>query len=95
MMRKRQRILSAWMSESKAAGYGTQKKDFANAVKYNPDDYELYVGIYENLAGNNMTEEGEEYLNKAFDIKGNSAENLTCAAGFIICSDNMIMQSKS
>ena len=28
------------------------KKDFANAVKYNPDDYELYVGIYENLAGN-------------------------------------------
>ena len=25
----------------------------------------------------NMTEEGEEYLNKAFDIKGNSAENLT------------------
>ena len=24
-----------------------------------------------------MTEEGEEYLNKAFDIKGNSAENLT------------------
>lgn len=55
----------------------TAKKDFANAVKYNPDDYELYVGIYENLAGNNMTEEGEEYLNKAFDIKGNSAENLT------------------
>ena len=51
----------------------TAKKDFANAVKYNPDDYELYVGI----AGNNMTEEGEEYLNKAFDIKGNSAENLT------------------
>lgn len=55
----------------------TAKKDFANAVKYNPDDYELYVGIYESLAGNNMTEEGEEYLNKAFDIKGNSAENLT------------------
>lgn len=55
----------------------TAKKDFANAVKYNPDDYELYVGIYENLAANNMTDEGEEYLNRAFDIKGNSAENLT------------------
>ena len=55
----------------------TAKKDFANAVKYNPDDYELYVGIYENLAVNNMTDEGEEYLNRAFDIKGNSAENLT------------------
>ena len=60
----------------------TAKKDFANAVKYNPDDYELYVGIYENLAGNNMTEEGEEYLNKAFDIKGNSAENLTWRGRF-------------
>ena len=46
-------------------------------MKYNPDDYELYVGIYENLAANNMTDEGEEYLNRAFDIKGNSAENLT------------------
>lgn len=55
----------------------TAKKDFANAVKYNPDDYELYVGIYENLAANNMTDEGEEYLNRAFDIKGNSAENRT------------------
>lgn len=55
----------------------TAKKDFANAVKYNPDDYELYVGIYENLAANNMTDEGGEYLNRAFDIKGNSAENLT------------------
>lgn len=55
----------------------TAKKDFANAVKYSPDDYELYVGIYENLAANNMTDEGEEYLNRAFDIKGNSAENLT------------------
>ena len=46
----------------------TAKKDFANAVKYNPDDYELYVGIYENLAGNNMTEEGEEYSKTALDI---------------------------
>ena len=27
----------------------TAKKDFANAVKYNPDDYELYVGIYRSL----------------------------------------------
>lgn len=72
-----------------------RQKDFANAVKYNPDDYELYVGIYENLAGNNMTEEGEEYLNKAFDIKEIPQKILPGAAGFIICSDNMIMQSKS
>lgn len=50
--------------------------DFSNAVKYNGDDFEIYIGIYENLTAYNMTEEGEEYLNKAFDIKGSSAENL-------------------
>lgn len=51
--------------------------DFDNAVKYNSQDYQLYVGIYENLSGSNMAEKGEEYLNKAFDIKGNTSENLT------------------
>ena len=51
--------------------------DFNNAVKYKPDDFELYVGIYENLAAHNMISEGEEYLNQAFEIKGNSAEQLT------------------
>ena len=51
--------------------------DFNNAVKYNSDDFELYVGIYENLAAHNMVSEGEEYLNQAFEIKGNSADQLT------------------
>lgn len=50
--------------------------DFANAVKYRSEDYELYVRIYENLSAYNLTAEGEEYLNKAFDIKGDDAENL-------------------
>lgn len=50
--------------------------DFSNAVKYNSDDFEIYIGIYENLADYNMVQEGEEYLNKAFDIKGSSAEKL-------------------
>lgn len=49
--------------------------DFDAAVQYNSDDYELYVNIYENLLAYDMTEKGEEYLNKAFDIKGNSAED--------------------
>lgn len=47
--------------------------DFDKAVKNNSSDYELYVNIYENLSAYDMTEKGEEYLNKAFDIKGNSA----------------------
>lgn len=49
--------------------------DFADAVKYHEDDYELYIHIYENLSAYDLTAEGEEYLNKAFDIKGNNAEN--------------------
>lgn len=49
--------------------------DFDAAVQYNSDDYEPYVNIYENLLAYDMTEKGEEYLNKAFDIKGNSAED--------------------
>ena len=49
--------------------------DFDEAVKNNSSDYELYVNIYENLSAYDMTEKGEEYLNKAFDIKGNSAED--------------------
>lgn len=50
--------------------------DYENAVKYNPDDYELYINIYENLSGYNLLEDGKEYLNKAFDIKGNGAKHL-------------------
>ena len=49
--------------------------DFADAIKYDEDDYELYINIYENLSAYNLTTEGEEYLNKAFDIKGNHAQN--------------------
>lgn len=49
---------------------------FANAVQYSREAYELYVGIYENLASYNLAEEGETYLKQAFDIKGDSAENL-------------------
>lgn len=49
--------------------------DFSDAVKYDKNDYELYINIYENLAAHNLITEGEDYLNKAFEIKGNNAEN--------------------
>lgn len=51
--------------------------DFSNAVTYNSDDYELYINIYKNLSAYNLTEQGEEYLNQAFAIKGDEAEHLT------------------
>lgn len=52
------------------------KEDFSNAIKYNSGDYELYINIYENLSAYNLAAEGEEYLNKAFDLKGNDADSL-------------------
>lgn len=52
------------------------KQDFADAVKYNHSDYELYINIYKNLAAYDLSEEGEAYLNDAFSIKGNDAESL-------------------
>lgn len=51
--------------------------DFKNAVAYDAENYELYIHIYENLAAYHLMEEGKEYLNKAFQIKGSAAENLT------------------
>lgn len=54
------------------------KADFSNAIKYCSDDYELYINIYENLSAYDLTAEGEEYLNKAFELKGNDADSLAC-----------------
>ena len=50
--------------------------DYGNAIKNNPDDFELYVSIYENLTAYQLAAEGEEYLNKAFEIKGSNADSL-------------------
>ncbi len=52
------------------------QEDFANAVKYNADDFDLYISIYENLSGYGKTEDGEAYLKKALTIKGNDVEKL-------------------
>ena len=51
------------------------KEDFSNAVKYRPDDYELYIGIYEHLADANLKEDGAKYPNDAFSIKGDEADD--------------------
>ncbi len=52
------------------------REAFDNAVRYRKDDFELYIRIYENLAAHDLTAEGEAYLDKAFEIKGDSAEVL-------------------
>lgn len=54
----------------------TAKADFENAVKYKSNEYELYIGIYENLASAGYIEDGEVYLNQALKLKGNAVSNL-------------------
>jgi Tfp pilus assembly protein PilF len=56
--------------------YDGARSDFDAAVKYDGSDYELYINIYENFCGYDMTEEGEQYLEKAFNIKGDGADAL-------------------
>ncbi len=51
------------------------KEDFASAVKYKQNDYELYIGIYEHLAAAGLEEDGKKYLNDAFSIRGDQAED--------------------
>ncbi len=71
------------------------KQDFADAVKYNHSDYELYINIYKNLAAYDLSEEGEAYLNDAFSIKGNDAESLAYRGRFTTCWGSMTTQSKN
>ncbi len=47
--------------------------DFAAAVEKDKNDYELYIGIYEALAENNLMGQGQAYLNQALDIRGDKS----------------------
>lgn len=48
-------------------------KDYDSAVKNEKKDYNLYIGIYEALAAHEKKADGLEYLNKALEIKGDTA----------------------
>ncbi len=71
------------------------KQDFADAVKYNHSDYELYINIYKNLAAYDLAEDGTAYLNDAFSIKGNDAESLAYRGRFTTFWGSMTTQSKN
>ena len=51
-------------------------EDFSKAIAYNSEDYEVYINIYKNLSTYGLNEQGQEYLNQAFAIKGDDAEDL-------------------
>lgn len=50
------------------------KNDYDKAIQYNPEEYELYISIYENLAAYGQQDIGESYLDKAFSVKSGEAE---------------------
>ena len=56
--------------------------DYNNAVKYAEDDYQMYIEIYENLAGAGYEENGEKYLDQALEQKASDGEDY-CMQGYI------------
>ena len=47
--------------------------DYADAVKHDAKNYEVYIGVYEALAAHGNALEGQAYLNDALEIKGNTS----------------------
>ena len=48
-------------------------QDYAKALAKDKNNYELYFGVYEALTAKGKDKEAQETLNKALEIKGNSA----------------------
>ena len=51
-------------------------KDFKAAVREDDDNYELYIGISETLNKYGCTDQAQEYLQKALNIKGSKSHDL-------------------
>lgn len=49
--------------------------DYEEAMKKNPKNYELYIGIYQSMKEHDMEAEGQKILNKALEIKGDKPED--------------------
>lgn len=47
--------------------------DFGAAVEKDKNNYELYIGIYNALAENDLMGQGQAYLNRALEIRGDKA----------------------
>lgn len=52
------------------------KQEFSSAVQYQPNDYALYINIYENLNAIGDTATADAYLEQALAIKGDEVSNL-------------------
>lgn len=50
-------------------------KDYKKAVEADMNNYEMYEGIYQNLANHDQKAEGEKYLKQALDLRPKTAED--------------------
>lgn len=60
---------------------GEQEKayaDYEKAVEQDGKNYQIYIGIYEMLSSRGMEQEGQKYLSKALEIKGDKPEDALC-----------------
>ena len=51
------------------------KLDFDTAVKEEPEDYDLYLNIYESYREKKLSAQGDEYLQKALEIESSKEED--------------------
>jgi len=49
--------------------------DYEKALERDKKDYELYIGIYQSMSRHGMAEDGQKYLNRAMELKGDKAED--------------------
>ena len=49
--------------------------DYEKALEKDKDNYDLYIGVYEVLSAKGKDKEAQDCLNKALEIKGNSAQD--------------------
>jgi tetratricopeptide (TPR) repeat protein len=50
--------------------------DYQKSIDEDPDNYELYLGIYESMNSHEMAEDAQKYLNQALEIKGEKSGDL-------------------
>lgn len=62
--------------------------DFDAAVKLQPEDYELYLNIYESYNDRKLSAKGDEYLQKALQIEDDSEEDTCDKAKIYYCLEN-------
>ena len=52
--------------------------DYAKAIELDPEDYEIYINVYESLTAHNQTVLADQYIDEALKISGETAYDNMC-----------------